>query len=132
MNKLATLSRVAIVVLVMGLLAQMSDMGGASWAAPGQDVERETVPTRTPTPGPPTPTVPPPPATDTPPPPPPATVTPAPITPTVTQPAGAANPAPSTLPGAGSGPSLLWGGLLLLANGALLWLAGSRARRRGR
>jgi uncharacterized protein YgiM (DUF1202 family) len=60
MSRLTTLIKIALLVLIAGLLAQLSAGGSASWAAPGQDAERQTVPTRTPTPRPVTPTSPPP------------------------------------------------------------------------
>jgi uncharacterized protein YraI len=73
--KSSTLAKLAVVVLVIGLSMQLSTKQQRLWAAAGQGVERQTVPTRTPTPEPATPTVPPPPATNTPVPPP-ATNTP--------------------------------------------------------
>ncbi len=86
MTKISTLIRAVIVVLVIGLLAQLSAGEYASWAAPGQDVERQTLPTFTYTPGPVTDTpIPPttvPPPKDTPVPPPPDTPTPVTLTPT--------------------------------------------------
>lgn len=60
MSKLTTLVKIAVLVSIAGLLVQLSTGGSTSWAAPGQDPERQTVPTRTPTPGPVTPTSPPP------------------------------------------------------------------------
>ena len=62
MSRLSTPFRVVIGVLVIGALAYLSSGGGASWAAPEQDTERQTVPTRTPVPPPtsPPPTSPPP------------------------------------------------------------------------
>ncbi len=81
----STLIRAAIVALLIGLSIQLSSQGDTSWAVAGQDIERQTVPTRTPTPEPPTPTVPAPTATYTSvPPTPTVTKTPAPPTPTRT------------------------------------------------
>jgi hypothetical protein len=82
MNRISTLIRVVVVLLVIGLLAQLSAGEYASWAASDQDVERQTLPTFTFTPGPVTDT-PVPPPTDTPAPQPP-TNTPAPPSQTLT------------------------------------------------
>jgi hypothetical protein len=131
MTRLTALIRIAVAVLVIGLLVQMSVAEETSWTAEGQDVERQTVPTKTPTPGPVTPTTPPPTATDTPSPPPPVPTVTATGSP-IAQPAGTTNPTTLTLPNAGGEPLLLWGGVLLLVNGALLLLAGNQARRRQR
>jgi hypothetical protein len=60
MFRLSTLVRFAVLAVVIGLLVHLGSGEDASWAAPDQDVERQTVPTRTPTPKPVTPTVPPP------------------------------------------------------------------------
>jgi hypothetical protein len=89
MNKISACIRVAIVVLVIGLLAQLSAGEYASWAAPGQDVERQTLPTFTPTSGA---------VTDTPVPPP--TNTPAPSQPSNTpvHPSETLTPTPGAAP----------------------------------
>jgi hypothetical protein len=79
------LSKCGLLVLVVGLAMQLGTDVKMSWAAEGQAIDRQTVPTRTPTPAPVTPTEPPPPPTDTPAPPPPThtpvppTQTPAPL-----------------------------------------------------
>jgi len=65
------LSRCGLLVLVVGLVVQLGAEVKMSWAADGQAIDRQTVPTRTPTPEPVPPTEPPPPPTDTPVPPPP-------------------------------------------------------------
>jgi hypothetical protein len=65
------LSKCGLLVLVIGLALQLGADVKMSWAADGQAIDRQTVPTRTPTPAPVTPTEPPPPPTDTPVPPPP-------------------------------------------------------------
>ncbi len=83
MNKISTSIRIVIVVLMIGLLAQLSAGEYASWAAPGQDIERQTLPTFTFTPGPVTDTPAPPPPSNTPAPPPPSN-TPAPPPPSET------------------------------------------------
>lgn len=81
----STFIRAAVVALLIGLSIQLSSQGETSWAVAGQDIERQTVPTRTFTPEPVTPTVPAPTATHTPvPPKPTATNTPALPTPTRT------------------------------------------------
>ncbi len=121
MSRLLTLTRAAVALAVIGLLVQMSAGGDPSWAVAGQDVERETVPTRTPTPGPVTPTAPPPPATHTPAPPPTLTPTPSPVATDVT---------PAALPAAGAGSLRPRVNVLLLLSGAALLLAGSHARQR--
>lgn len=51
----STFIRVAVVVLVIGVLAQLS-AGSTLWASTSEDVERQTLPTFTFTPGPTTPT----------------------------------------------------------------------------
>jgi len=56
-------------LLSLGILAAVLAVGPDLWAAPAQDLGRQTVPTRTPEPPPPTDTPPPPPPTETPPPP---------------------------------------------------------------
>ena len=77
------LSRCGLLVLVVGLVVQFGAEVNMSWAIDGQAIDRQTVPTRTPTPEPVPPTEPPPPPTDTPVPPPP-TDTPVPPPPTHT------------------------------------------------
>ncbi|MGD9099409.1 MAG: SH3 domain-containing protein [Anaerolineae bacterium] len=91
MIKSATLIRVAIVASVVGLLVLLSAGEYASWAAPGQNEKRETLPTFTFTPDPGAPTDTPVPPTDTPVPPPP-TKTPAP------KPRATDTPAPTATP----------------------------------
>jgi uncharacterized protein YgiM (DUF1202 family) len=66
MIRAATLIRVTMVVLVVGLLVLLSAGEYASWAAPGQDTKRETLPTFTFTPDPNAPTHTPVPPTNTP------------------------------------------------------------------
>jgi hypothetical protein len=79
------LSRCGLLVLIVGLVVQFGAEVKMSWATDGQAIDRQTVPTRTPTPEPAPPTEPPPPPTDTPVPPPPThtavppTHTPAPL-----------------------------------------------------
>jgi hypothetical protein len=132
LSRIRAIFRVAIVVLAGGLLIQVNDAPGASWASGDQATECLTVPTRTPTPEPATPTEPPPPATATPAPPAPAThtATASPtltVTPLSTAPGDAT---PLTLPAAGGGSWSLEGGALLLVSGTVMLLVGRRARRR--
>ena len=139
--KSSVLVKIAVVALVVGAFIGLASPREASWASAHQDAERQTVPTRTPTPAPVTPTEPPPPPTNTPLPPPTeppaATAPPASPTPLLTpEPAvtatETASEAPSTLPVAG-GQGWLWvAALLLLTSGALLLLAGARTRRHSR
>jgi len=127
MFRMSTLVRVAVVAVVVGLLAHLGSGEGASWAAPDQDIERQTVPTRTPTPAPVTPTVPPP----TPKPGPTATAAPTVVSAPTLE---ASEENTFTLPNAGSGSVSLSGAVPLLVSGALLLLAGRwaiRSRRRG-
>lgn len=137
MMRSSALVKFAVVVLVIGAFMRLGSPHGASWASTRQDTERQTVPTRTPTPGPVTPTAPPPPATNTPLPPPidTPTETPSPtpsptldLTVTATETGDAL---PTTLPAAG-GKSWLWVGVLVLASGGLLLLAGAQVRRHAR
>lgn len=79
MVKSSALIKLVTIILVVGVFMQLGDDGEVSWAIVDQDVDRQTVPSRTPTAPPPSPTdtpAPPPPATNTPVPPPPATNTP--------------------------------------------------------
>ena len=97
MARFSALIKFVLIVLVVGLFMQLGDEGKVSWAGIDQEVERQTVPTRTPVPPPPptnTP-APPPPPTNTPAPPPPATNTPA-LSPTAT--GTPMSPTPSTTP----------------------------------
>jgi hypothetical protein len=55
-SKPSTLIKLAFVALLIGLLLELFDSGGSSWAAVDQGLERQTVPTRTPSPTPVTPT----------------------------------------------------------------------------
>ena len=87
--KMSALIKLAIVVLVVGPFVWLGTQGKTTWAVAGQEVERQTVPTRTNTPG---PTTPAPPATNTPVPP--ATDTPVPPPATATL----GSPTPSVTP----------------------------------
>jgi hypothetical protein len=128
--KASALIKLAIVAVVVGLFVWLGTQSTRTWAVVSQDVERQTVPTRTYTPGPTTPT---PIATDTPVP---VATTAAPGSPTPsatpvltpTLPGGSGS-APAALPTAGGGPLLLLGGAFLLVNGALLLLAGLQMNR---
>jgi hypothetical protein len=121
--------RIALFIVTIGLLAIGLFGQRASWAVAGQDVERQTVPTRTPTPAPVTPTVPPPPPTNT-------SVPAAPtVTPTSTvveTTVVAVTSSPVVLPEAGSNIGVWNAGLILLLSGALLMLVSRRTRREGR
>jgi hypothetical protein len=128
MTRFRVWTRIVLFVVTIGLLGIGLFGQGASWAVTGQDVERQTVPTRTPTPAPVTPTVPPPPPTNT----------LAPAAPTVTPTntvvattAVAVTSSPVILPEAGSNVVMWNTGLILLLGGALLMLVSRRLHRQG-
>jgi hypothetical protein len=137
MSRLLTLVKLVIAIVAVGLLIHLSDANDSAWAAAGRETDRQTVPTRTPTPKPVTPTTAPtrtntpapPRATHTPKPLPSVTRTPT-LTPTTTAPAQS-DPAPPTLPRAGGITGVLAAGAVLTVSGCLVFLAGIRSRRSG-
>jgi uncharacterized protein YgiM (DUF1202 family) len=92
-SKPSTLIKLAFVALLIGLLLELFDSGESSWAAVDQGLERQTVPTRTPSPTPVTPT-----ATPT------AT---APVTPSPTPTRPATSPTPAKSPTPTAAPALV-------------------------
>ncbi len=161
MIELYKLLRIVVILLAVVLVIQVQSEETPSWAAPGQDIERQTVPTRTPTPGPTTATPNPTKATPKPGTPRPVTATPGPGTPAPTSspdeptssPGGNQtsptpdttltavgtdasgtedSAAPLTLPQTGGPNLLMWIEALALVIGALLLLTGSRVDRNRR